>query len=90
MKRHLAQFSLLLLLTVLSSCAKIYYSPDAYSLAQSHQMIAVLPPTVSIAASKKIDAESLKEQQKTESLNFQKEMLGCLKEKCKVRLSKKY
>jgi hypothetical protein len=57
-----------------SSCAKIFYSPDAYTLARNQQTFAIVPPTVSIAANKKIDAESLKEQQKTESLNFQKEM----------------
>jgi len=57
-----------------SSCAKIFYTTDAHSLAQSHKTIAIVPPNVSIAASKKIDAEAMKEQQKTESINFQKEM----------------
>lgn len=67
--------SLVLLVAILfPSCAKIFYSPDAYTLANNQQMIAIIPPTVSIAANKKIDAESMKEQQKTESLNFQKEM----------------
>ena len=56
------------------SCAKIFYSPDAYILAKKEKIIAIIPPKVSIAASKKIDAESLKEQQKTESGNFQQEM----------------
>jgi len=59
---------------LLSSCAKIFYTPDAYNLARSHNTIAILPPTISIAANKKIDAEAMKEQQKTESVNFQKEM----------------
>lgn len=59
---------------LLSSCAKIYYSPDANNLAKNHQTIAILPPRVSIAANKKVDAEAIIEQQKTESLNFQKEM----------------
>lgn len=57
-----------------SSCAKIFYSQDAYTLARNHKTIAILPPTVSIAANKKVDAEAIKEQQKTESINFQKEM----------------
>ena len=57
-----------------SSCAKIFYSPDAYNLARNHKTIAILPPTVSIAANKKVEAEAIKEQQKTESINFQKEM----------------
>lgn len=71
------RLSILLLATtaiIISSCAKIYYSPDAMLLANKHQIVAIAPPKVSIAASKKIDAESLKEQQKTESTNFQKEM----------------
>ena len=59
---------------LLSSCAKIYHSPDAKSKAFKHQVIAIVPPKVSIAARKKLDAEALKEQQKTESINFQKEM----------------
>jgi hypothetical protein len=63
-----------LALILLSSCAKIFYSTDAYSLAHKQNIIAIIPPTISIAASKKVDAESLKEQQKTESINFQKEM----------------
>jgi len=70
----LVLFSILLL----SSCAKIYHSPDADQLANNHKTIAILPPSVSIAANKKTDAEALKEQQKTESLNFQKEMYSWL------------
>jgi len=61
-------------LLLLSSCAKIYYSPDSQVLAKSHKTIAILPPTVSIAATKKMDANAIIEQQRTESLNFQKEM----------------
>jgi hypothetical protein len=65
---------ILLVLFLLSSCAKIYNSPDAKTLANRQNIIAIIPPKVSIAASKKIDAESMKEQQRTESFNFQKEM----------------
>lgn len=63
---------------VLTSCAKIYYSPDAFSLAKTHSTIAVLPPTVSIAAGRKTEAGAILEQQRTESLNFQKEMYSWL------------
>jgi len=63
-----------ILAVISSSCAKIFYSPDAYSLAKNHKTIAILPPTVSIAANQKIEAEAMKEQQKTESINFQREM----------------
>ena len=59
---------------LLSSCAKIFYSPDAYALAHSQKLIAIIPPTVSISAKKNVDAEAIREQQKTESLNFQKEI----------------
>ena len=62
----------------LFSCAKVYYSPDAKSRASKHQLIAIAPPKVSIAARKKVEAEAMKEQQKTESLNFQNEMYSWL------------
>jgi hypothetical protein len=61
-------------ISLLSSCAKIFYSDDAIPVAHSHKTIAIIPPTVSIAAGRKTDAEAIKEQQKTESLNFQKEI----------------
>lgn len=72
---------------LLSSCADIFYSPDAIELANSHTTIAILPPSVSIPATKKTDGEALKEQQKTESLNFQKEMYSwMLKRKMQGRI----
>ena len=67
-----------LIVVLLSSCAKIFYSPDAKTLAAKHQTIAIVPPNVSIAAAKKIDGNALIEQQKTESLNFQREMYSWL------------
>jgi len=70
--KHL--FLIVLGTILLSSCAKIFYSPDAFTLAHNQKTIAIIPPSVSIAASKRIDAQSMKEQQKTESINFQKEM----------------
>ncbi|HOY19776.1 MAG TPA: hypothetical protein PLC89_20855 [Haliscomenobacter sp.] len=71
---------ILLILTIVSlnSCAKIYYSPEAKSRAGSHKLIAIAPPKVSIAAQKKVDPEAIKEQQKTESTNFQQEMYSWL------------
>jgi hypothetical protein len=69
------QLALIALTSILySACAKIYYSPDAYILAHSHNIIAIVPPTVSIAAKKNIGAESMKEQQNAESVSIQKEM----------------
>ena len=72
--------TILLMTTVflISSCAKIYYSPDAKVRASKHQVIAIAPPKVSIAARKKIDAEAIKEQQRKESTNFQQEMYSWL------------
>ncbi len=74
MKSFKKLFLITLSISVLSSCAKIFYSEDAIPVAHSHKTIAIIPPTVSIAAGRKTDAEAIKEQQKTESLNFQKEM----------------
>lgn len=87
--RLIKQLSLIGLVAILfSSCAKIFYSPDAYTLALRQKNIAIIPPTVSIAANKKIDAESMKEQQRTESLNFQKEMYSwMLKRKMQGNIS---
>jgi hypothetical protein len=67
-----------LLVFFLGACAKIFYAPDAYSRAQKQETVAIVPPTVSIAAGKKIDGEAIKEQQRTESVNFQREMYSWL------------
>jgi hypothetical protein len=87
--RLIQQFTLVVLVAILfSSCAKIFYSPDAYILAHSQKIIAIIPPTVSIAAKKKFDAEAMKEQQKTESINFQNEMYSwMLKRKMQGKIS---
>lgn len=65
---------LFMLAFVLQNCARIFSTPDARSLAQSQKIIAIAPPRVSIAAKKNIDGAALIEQQKTESVNFQREM----------------
>jgi len=75
MNKTIKLFTLTIILCfIIQSCAKIFYSPQAFTKAKSHETLAILPPTVSIAARRKTDAEAIKEQQKTESLNFQKEM----------------
>lgn len=57
-------------------------------MARDQKIIAIIPPTVSIAANKKIDAESMKEQQRTESINIQKEMYSwMLKRKMQGKIS---
>ena len=72
MKRSL--FFLIAVTFLLQSCAKIFYSPDATPLARAQKVIAIAPPKVAIAARKNIDGNALIEQQKTESVNFQREM----------------
>lgn len=70
------------------SCAKIYYSPDAFSIAKNHNIIAIVPPAISIQPSKKMDGTALIEQQKAESINFQKEIYSwLLKRKSKGQIT---
>jgi len=87
--KFIKPLSLLVLVTLLfSACAKIFYSPDANTLAQNQKTIAIIPPTVSIAANKKVNADALKEQQRAESINFQKEMYSwMLKRKMQGKIS---
>ncbi|GGE31618.1 hypothetical protein [Psychroflexus planctonicus] len=82
---------LLLAVAVLSltSCAKIFYSPDAVSLANKQEVVAILPPKVTIAARKKVDADAIIEQQKRESINFQNEIYSwLLKRKMQGKIDK--
>jgi hypothetical protein len=66
---------LLVIATVLlQSCARVFYTPDARNLAGTQRIIAIIPPKVSIAPRRKVDGAALIEQQKTESINFQREM----------------
>ena len=82
-------YSALTIISVLgTSCAQVFHTPDAYTLAQNQKTIAIIPPTVAIAANKKISAEAMKEQQKTESVNFQREMYSwMLKRKMQGRIT---
>ena len=60
---------------LLVSCGPtIYLAPGGSQMAASHRNIAIMPPTVSIAASRNMTAEAMKEAQKTESINFQQEI----------------
>jgi len=51
-----------------------FVSKDAKELVKKQQSIAIVPVSVSIAPNAKVTAEQLQEQQRTESLNFQKEI----------------
>jgi hypothetical protein len=66
--------SLAITLLIFTACANVFYSPDAGILAKKQKTIAIIPPKIAIAANKKIDANAMKEQQKTESMNFQSEL----------------
>lgn len=79
MKRYLILLAVLAI--VFQCCAKIYFTADGTSLAQSHHLIAIAPPFVSIEALKKIDTRSLTEQQKTASIDFQIEMYNQMLER---------
>ena len=88
MKLFKRVFLIGLSVVLFSSCAKIFYSSDAKVLAAKHKTIAIVPPTVTIAPTKKLQGDALKEQQKGESLNFQKEMYSwMLKRKRQGKIS---
>ncbi len=67
-----------IMIFLLTSCAKVYYSPDAKDLANTHKTIAILPPVVSISTTKKMSNEQLLEQQKNASVNLQNEIYSWL------------
>lgn len=66
--------SVFLLLLLLFSCAKTFYSPDAVNLAENHRSVAIVPPVVTIQATKKMTPQDVEQQQMAESRNFQEEM----------------
>jgi hypothetical protein len=71
----LLPFAALAIVLVLSSCVRNFYSStDAVTLAKKHKTIAILPPTVYIPGANIFTAAAISEQQKMESLNFQREM----------------
>lgn len=66
--------SLILFLLLLNSCAKTFYSSDAQNLAENHRSVAIIPPVVTIEATKKMTPEEVEVQQRAESKSFQEEM----------------
>lgn len=76
-------------LFLFTSCAEVFYSPDAKQLAASQNNIAILPPDVSIKPRKDVDAKTLKEQQKAESKTIQREIYAwMLKRKSQGKFDK--
>tara|TARA_B100000767_G_C19499710_1_gene423780 strand:- start:31 stop:639 length:609 start_codon:yes stop_codon:yes gene_type:complete len=57
-----------------SSCASIYLAPNGKSIANKHEIIAIVIPKVSIKARKKDNAEAIKESQRTSAFEFQQEI----------------
>ena len=72
------QFSFLAIAILLSSCAKVYYSPDARQKAASHKIIAIITPKVSVSGGKITDVAAIKAQQDAESISYQKEIYAWL------------
>jgi len=82
---------IVLTLILLTSCAKVFYTPDAFDLAESHKRIAILPPTVSCITKSNVDKKKIKEYEKSESLNFQKIMYAYMSRlKNKYKMQGKY
>ena len=65
---------LIALVILINSCASVYITSEGQTAADKHQKIAILPPKVGYEQSKKIDAETLKEAQRTSSIEFQQEI----------------
>jgi len=77
MKKPITLF--LLATLIVSACGPvIYMAPDAYQRTAKHQLIAILPPKITLRAQKNVSAEAMAQQLKTESLNFQNEIYKSL------------
>lgn len=68
---------------LMTSCggARIYTHSEATNLTRNHRTLAIIPPQVSIAAQRDVDATAMREQQRTESASFQREMHSWLLER---------
>ena len=73
-KKSLIFLAAIAIVCLMTSCAQIYKSPDAYIQANKHQLVAIVPPKVSIFTRKRIVPEAIKHQEQAESINFQIEM----------------
>lgn len=67
-------YTFLLLALLFSSCAKVYYSPDANTLATHHRTIAIIPPSVFNEEYKNDEAESIALSLEEDSRNIQMEI----------------
>ncbi len=76
--RNASTWTVLLLVLLGASCARIYETPDARYLASRHEVIAIVPPKVNITPRKNVDPELLARQEKLEAEIFQREMYSWL------------
>ena len=67
-----------LCLLLLASCARVYDAPGAAEMTSTHEVIAVIPPVVTITAQRKVSPEAIEQQQQLESQNFQRELADWL------------
>ena len=75
MKNKKIKNLLLIILTILiSGCASVYITPEGQSKADKHQNIAILSPKVGFSQTKRVDADAMKEAQRTTSLDIQSEI----------------
>ena len=73
LKQHTFSYSFLLIL-LLTSCSKVFYSKDAVEISRKHKTIAIIPPKVMVSNLLHLNNSALKEQLQNESYIFQKEM----------------
>ena len=73
LKQHLLSYSFILIL-LLTSCSKVFYSKDAVEISRKHKTIAIIPPKVIVSTLLHLNNSALKEQLQNESYIFQKEM----------------
>ncbi len=73
-----SSFLLLMVMLLISACAKVYYSPEAESAARKHRIIAVAIPKVNIPAQKNMSADDLKKLAESEAESFHAEMVNWL------------
>ncbi len=88
------KFFILITVSVLlfSSCAKVFYSPDAYVLAEKQKIVAIVPPKVLIDNRWSFASVNLrKQQEESSSLSFQNGMYSwILKRKMQGKIMQEF
>jgi len=59
---------------LITGCATVYLAPQGKNLANKHNIIAILPPSVVFKSTKNMSADAVKQQQDDESKVFQQEI----------------